>query len=157
MLVDVTCPGKRPEKPLSSPCVSTCVDPHLFGKFLGRANLARTVRNAKLDTRSARARLSAKKSGYWVPISRGFALGYRKGPKGSVWLARLIDSKGRREVTLGAADDVLDADGERILDYAQAQARSRDWLASLNSALLKYRSDQAGSSATAITMTANPS
>jgi integrase len=94
--------------------------------------MARTVRNAKLDTRSARARLPAKKSGYWVPIARGFALGYRKGPKGSVWLARLIDSKGRREAMLGSADDALDADGERILDYAQAQAKARDWLASLD-------------------------
>jgi len=94
--------------------------------------MARTVRNAKLDTRSARARLPAKKSGYWVPIARGFALGYRKGAKGSVWLARLIDSKGRREAMLGSADDALDADGERILDYAQAQTKARDWLASLD-------------------------
>jgi integrase len=94
--------------------------------------MARTVRNAKLDTRSARARLTAKKSGYWVPITRGFALGYRKGPKGSAWLARLIDSEHRHETTLGPADDALDADGERILDYAQAQAKARNWLASLH-------------------------
>jgi integrase len=94
--------------------------------------MARTVRNAKLDTRSARAKLPAKKSGYWVPIARGFALGYRKGSKGGVWLARLIDSKGRREGALGPTDDALDADGERILDYAQAQAKARDWLARLD-------------------------
>ena len=94
--------------------------------------MARIIRSAKLDTRSARARLPAKKSGYWVPITRGFALGYRKGAKGSVWLARLIDGKGRREMTLGPADDALDADGDRILDYAQAQARARNWLASLD-------------------------
>jgi len=94
--------------------------------------MARTVRNAKLDTRSARAKLPAKKSGYWVPIIRGFALGYRKGSKSSVWLARLIDAKGRRETALGPADDALDADGERILDYAQAQAKARRWLASLD-------------------------
>jgi hypothetical protein len=30
-----------------------------------------------------RAKLPAKKSGYWVPIARGFALGYSKGPTGS--------------------------------------------------------------------------
>jgi hypothetical protein len=92
--------------------------------------MARTVRNAKLDTRSARAKLSANKSGYWVPIARGFALGYRKGSKGGVWLARLIDGKGRCETTLGSADDALDPDGDRVLDYAQAQARARDWLTS---------------------------
>jgi hypothetical protein len=67
-----------------------------------------------------------------VPIARGFALGYSKGPTGSVWLARLIDSKGYRETTPGPADDALDADGERILDYAQAQAKARNWLASLD-------------------------
>jgi integrase len=96
--------------------------------------MARTVRNAKLDTRSARSKLPAKKSGYWVPITRGFALGYRKGPKGSVWIARLIDHRGRRETRLGPADDALDADGERILDYTQAQAKARTWLASLDAA-----------------------
>ena len=66
-----------------------------------------------------------------MPIARGFALGYRKGPKGSAWLARLIDSKGR-EAALGSADDALDADDERILDYAQAQAKARKCLASLD-------------------------
>jgi integrase len=94
--------------------------------------MARTFHNAKLDTRSARARLSVNKSGYWVPIARGFALGYRNGSKGGVWLARLIDRKGRCETTLAAADDALDADGERVLDYVQAQARARDWLTSLD-------------------------
>lgn len=94
--------------------------------------MARTVRNSKLDTRSARAKLAATKSGYWVPIARGFALGYRKGAKGSAWLARLIDGEGRHETTLGPADDALDADGARILDYAQAQAKARGWLTSLD-------------------------
>lgn len=94
--------------------------------------MARIVRSAKLDTRSARAKLPAKKSGYWVPIARGFALGYRRGPKGGSWLARLIESERRHETTLGPADDVLDADGERLLNYAQAQAKARDWLAALD-------------------------
>ena len=94
--------------------------------------MARTIRNGKLDTRSARAKLPIKKSGYWVPIARGFALGYRRGSKGGVWLARRIDDKGRNETTLGPADDFLDADGDRILDYAQAQAKARNWLATLD-------------------------
>jgi hypothetical protein len=94
--------------------------------------MARTVRNTKLDTRSPRAKLPAKKYGYWVPIARGFALGHRKGAKGSVWLARLVDGKGRQETTLGPADDALNADGERILYCAQAQAQARNWLVSLD-------------------------
>jgi integrase len=106
--------------------------------------MARTVRNAKLDTRSARAKLSLNKSGYWVPIARGFALGYRKGSKGGTWLARLIDKEGRRETALGPADDALEPDGGRILDYAQAQASAREWLASLsdNSDIGPYTVDQ---------------
>jgi integrase len=94
--------------------------------------MARTVRNAKLDTRLARARLPAKKSAYWVSISRGFGVGYRKGAKGGMWLAKVVDGEFRQEATLGAADDALDADGERVLDYAQAQAKARDWLVSLH-------------------------
>ena len=96
--------------------------------------MARTVRNAKLDTRSARAKLPAQKSAYWISISRGFAVGYRKGAKGGMWLAKSVDGANRRETTLGAADDTLDADGQRVLDYAQAQAKARDWLASLHGA-----------------------
>jgi hypothetical protein len=53
--------------------------------------MARTVRNAKLDTRSARARLFPQKSAYWISISRGFAVGYRKGAKGGMWLAKSVD------------------------------------------------------------------
>src|ERR1700732_712343 len=120
-------------KTMFRPCTSIADGVHLFGKILGRQfEMARTVRNAKLDTRSARAKLPSKKSGYWVPIARGFALGYRRGPKGGSWLARLIESDRRHETTLGPADDVLDADGERIFDYAQAQAKARDWLAALD-------------------------
>ena len=62
-----------------------------------------------------------------MPLQRSFALGYRKGPKGGVWLARLKESNRRQEVTLGSADDALDSDGIRTLDYAQAQAKARDW------------------------------
>jgi integrase len=94
--------------------------------------VARTVRNAKLDSRSARAKLPPSKSGYWVPLQRGFALGYRKGPKGAVWLARLKERDRRKEVTLGSADDALDPDGMRTFDYAQAQAKARDWLTALD-------------------------
>jgi len=94
--------------------------------------MARIIRSAKLDTRSARGKLPAKKSGYWVSIARGFALGYRRGPKGGSWLARLIDAEHRHETTLGPADDALDADGRRVLDYAQAQARAREWLTALD-------------------------
>jgi hypothetical protein len=89
--------------------------------------VARTVRNQKLDTRSARAKLPAKKSPHWVSLAPGCALGYRKGPKGAVWLAKIVRDGMRRETTLGTADDVLDPDGVLAIGYPQAQAKAREW------------------------------
>lgn len=91
--------------------------------------MARTIRNQKLDTRSARAKLRPRKGGYWAAISRGCAIGYRKGAKGGVWLAKIVRGKFRRETTLGIADDVLDADGVASLDFSQAQEKARTWFA----------------------------
>ena len=55
-----------------------------------------------------------------------------QGTKGQCLAREAIDGKGQCETALGSADDALDADGERILDYAQAQAKARSWLASLD-------------------------
>ncbi|HIC79453.1 MAG TPA: site-specific integrase [Kiloniellaceae bacterium] len=90
--------------------------------------MARTIRNAKIDSRSARARLSSRREPYWTVMAEGRALGYRKGKKGGTWIARWRDPVGKQHYqTLGAADDALDADGESILTCAQAQARARPW------------------------------
>lgn len=91
--------------------------------------MARTVRNQKLDTRSARARLPMKKSGYWVSVAKGCALGYRKGPKGGMWLAKVVRPGFRRETTIGPADDALEPDGVTAIDFADAQGRARNWFA----------------------------
>jgi hypothetical protein len=58
------------------------------GRKAGKDRLG-TVRNPKLDTRSARAKLVMRDSLYWVPLAPGCALGYRKGPKGGVWVAKI--------------------------------------------------------------------
>ena len=99
--------------------------------------LARVSRNAKLDTRSARAKnLARRKSAYWHPISPGFALGYRKQPKGGVWLAKLvIPGSVRKEQTLGPADDLLEPDGEHILSFAQAQRKAAEWKAQVEASV----------------------
>ena len=44
--------------------------------------MARTIRNTKLDTRSARASLTMRREPYWTVITGGCAVGYRKGKKG---------------------------------------------------------------------------
>ena len=48
--------------------------------------MARTVRNPKIDTRSARARLPGRREPYWTVLSQGCALGYRRGAKGGTGL-----------------------------------------------------------------------
>jgi integrase len=93
--------------------------------------VARTVRNSKLDTRSARVNLSARREPYWHVISKGAAIGYRRGAKGGNWIARLRGDDGRQNYeALGAADDVRDPDGLTVHTFAQAQERARAWFAS---------------------------
>jgi hypothetical protein len=93
--------------------------------------LARTVRNPKLDTRSARAKLAMRDSLYWVSLAPGCTLGYRKGPKGGVWLAKIVHDGLRQQTTLGPADDALDPDGVLAISYADAQTRAREWFATV--------------------------
>jgi integrase len=93
--------------------------------------MARTVRNPKLDSRSARAKLAMRDSPYWVSLAPGCALGYRKGSKGGVWLAKLVRGDLRQQTTLGPADDALDPDGVLAVSYAQAQTKAREWFAAL--------------------------
>ena len=78
--------------------------------------MARTIRNPKIDTRSARTRLPERREPYWTVISEGCALGYRRGAKGGTWIAKFRDPEGKRHLeALGAADDARDADGAQRL------------------------------------------
>jgi integrase len=91
--------------------------------------MARTVRNAKLDTRSARTKLEPRREPYWVVISKGCALGYRKGSEGGTWISRFRDDAGKQHYqALGAADDAMDADGGGLsMTYADAQRKADEW------------------------------
>ena len=90
--------------------------------------MARTVRNPKIDTRSARAKLVERREPYWTVISAGNALGYRRGAKGGTWIAKFRDADGKRYLeSLGAADDARDADGLSAFSFSQAQERARTW------------------------------
>ncbi|MCH8036155.1 MAG: site-specific integrase, partial [Proteobacteria bacterium] len=84
----------------------------------------------RLDTRSARLKLAPRREPYWRSISQGLAIGYRRGKKGGTWVAKHYTSDtGRRFNSLGTADDVADADGANVFDFAQAQERARAWFA----------------------------
>jgi len=90
--------------------------------------MARAVRNAKIDTRSARVKLAERREPYWTVLSAGCALGYRRGTKGGTWIAKYRDADGKRYLeALGAADDARDADGLSVFSFAQAQERARAW------------------------------
>lgn len=91
--------------------------------------MARTVRDANLETRTARSRLKARGKPYYRVLEPGLHLGYRKPLSGTgKWVARHYIGDQKYEVeTLPSADDYSDADGVEILSYQQAQvlARSR--------------------------------
>jgi integrase len=90
--------------------------------------VARTVRNPKIDSRTARAKLQSRREPYWTVLSQGCALGYRKGAKGGTWIARFRGDDGRQHYTqLGAADDARDPDGLSVFSFAQAQEMARIW------------------------------
>jgi integrase len=90
--------------------------------------MARTVRDAKLETRTARLRLPIRSEPYWRGLEKGFALGYRRRGRGGTWLARRRQADGGyAEHRIGTTDDLQDADGVAILDYGQAQKAAREW------------------------------
>lgn len=88
--------------------------------------MARTIRNQKIDSRSARSQLATRREPYWTVISAGCALGYRRAAAGGSWIAKFRDDAGYRSYeALGAADDARDADGVTVFSFAQAQNRAR--------------------------------
>jgi integrase len=90
--------------------------------------LARTARNSSLETRTARARLRVRRTPYFAKIAKGLRLGYYRGSVAGSWIARCYRGAGVYATeALGIADDTLEADGVKVLDYWQAQAHARRW------------------------------
>jgi integrase len=87
--------------------------------------MARTIRDARLETRAARLRLPpGRKAHVRTLVPRVLALGYRRkrDNEPGTWLARTyIGRKRYRVAPLGLADDFQDADGSRVLTFAEAQ------------------------------------
>ena len=96
--------------------------------------MPRKVRDSNLETRTARSRLAVRHKPYFRLIEPGLHLGYRKLPSGpGTWLARRYGGNGRYAVAnlrtadggIVLADDFENSDGERILNFAQAQRAAR--------------------------------
>jgi integrase len=90
--------------------------------------MARTIRDALLDSRTARGRLKARGKPYWRGLEPGLHLGYRRPAVGAgKWLARHYVGDQKYEVeTIAVADDFSDSDGVAILGFHQAQVRARE-------------------------------
>jgi integrase len=96
--------------------------------------MPRKVRDATLETRSARSRLKVRGKPFYRLIEPGLHLGYRKLPSGpGTWVVRRYGGEGAYTVVnlrtpdgeLVSADDFADADGEHVMDFGQAQNAAR--------------------------------
>lgn len=90
--------------------------------------MARSVRDANLDSRTARSRLKAQRKPYYRQLEPGLHLGYRRPKTGpGRWVARhYVGGDVYETETFGTADDFSDADGVAILDFWQAQKSARE-------------------------------
>jgi hypothetical protein len=92
--------------------------------------MARTKRSAKLDNPTSRLKLKPGVR-HQTPLEPGHYLAYRRplSKAAGTWLARWNDPEAKAEAQsrIGIADDYSLADGEKILTYAQAQAKAREW------------------------------
>jgi integrase len=90
--------------------------------------MARTVRDARLETRTARLKkLAARGKPYWREIEAGCHLGYRRlRGKAGTWVVRFYAGQQTYQTRrLAAADDYSDPDGLAVLSYHQAQRAVR--------------------------------
>jgi integrase len=88
--------------------------------------MAKRVRDTGLESRAARGKLKASGKPYYKAIGEGLHLGYRKGATVGKWVCRrYIGSQQYAVETIATADDIEDADGDRVLTFYQAQDRAR--------------------------------
>jgi integrase len=89
--------------------------------------MARSVRDSKLDSRSARERLRARGKPYYRALDPGLHLGFRKlkGLPGR-WVVRYYTGgQAYTTETIATADDSSPANGVDVLDWQQAQEEAR--------------------------------
>ncbi len=93
--------------------------------------MARAKKDSTLDSRTSRAKLLYQPEPRWSALAEGEHFGYYRPPSRAAgsWRAKWRDKTTgeRKKTVLGTADDYEDADGIRILDCTQAQAKARDW------------------------------
>ncbi len=81
--------------------------------------MGRQLREAPLTTSGARAKLLP--GVHWRLLDRDAHLGYRRGKRGGVWVARWRCGKGYRQAPIGVADDLV---AEGSMDFYAAKKRA---------------------------------
>jgi integrase len=96
--------------------------------------MPRKVRDANLETRTARSRLKVAHKPFFRLIEPGLHMGYRKLQSGpGTWVVRRYGGAGKYTVRnlitpdgrMVVADDFSDADGHSVLNFAQAQEAAK--------------------------------
>jgi integrase len=91
------------------------------GHFMGHQNRSMPKpRTAKLETATARRKLPVRKKPFYITVSPGIALGYRRNIGGGSWSARCTGQGADWIKRIGLADDLEPADGRHVLTYWQA-------------------------------------
>lgn len=83
--------------------------------------MAKTLKEAPLTTRSARAKLA--EGLHWRGVDAEVHLGYRKARRGGTWLVRWRNGAGYKQDKLASADDEI---SEGTLDYTAAVRAARE-------------------------------
>ena len=84
------------------------------------------IRSSVLENRTQRLKLPVAKKPLFVRIGPGISLGYRRNQTAGTWVLRVADGRGgARTAAIAYADDHDAADGQKFLDYWQAQDRAK--------------------------------
>lgn len=91
--------------------------------------MSRTIRNKNLEKPDSRKALPISPKPHWHLLDTGLHLGYRRRKTGGTWIARRFTEAGTYlESKLGLADDANYAsDGDKVLNFSQAQGKARKW------------------------------
>jgi integrase len=88
--------------------------------------MARRIRSPRIELPSERAKLKVHRKPYsFTNLAPGIALGYRRTKGAGSWVLRVHSHGQPWTAKIGVADDLEAADGEHVLNYAQAIEQAR--------------------------------
>jgi integrase len=85
--------------------------------------MGQKVKETRLDNKTVRERLKPRGKPYWKRIREGLHLGYRRGLRSGVWVARLYADGKYTTENIGPADNFSTKPAEELLSFDAAQDR----------------------------------